>query len=342
MKNLAKKTIALLVAAILVMGLATGCGVDNDATVAKVGDVEISLGVANFYARYQQSMYETYYGSYYGDAMWSTEIEEGKTMEADVKANVMESIQNLYVLESHAKDYKVALTEEEEKAIAKAAEKFVKKNDGKVLKKVSGDVEIVKEVLKLLTIEHKMFDAMVADVDRKVTDDEAAQKLMGYASFAYSTTDENGQTINLTDAEKKELKKKAEEFLKKAKKADDLEKLAKEYGVTWTKDTAFDAKSTTPDEKVVKAVDGLKKKGKFTDLIETESGLYVAQLISKFDRKATDSKKEEIITERENKRYEELLKEWRDAIKISVVDKAWDKVDFDDISVKMFVEEEHK
>ena len=267
-------------------------------------------------------------------------MEEGKTMEDDVKANIMESVQNLYILEAHAKDYEVALTEDDEAAIAKAAEKFVKKNESKVLKKVSGDIEIVKELLRLLTIESKMYDAMIADVDRKVSDDEAAQKLMGYASFAYSTTDESGQTVELTDDQKKELKEKAAEFLKKAKKTDDLEKLAKEYSVTWTKDTAFDSKSTSPAEEVVKAVDKMKKKGKFTDVIETESGLFVAQLISKFDRKATDSKKEEIITERENARYEELLKEWREAIEITVVDKTWDKVDFDDISVLMFVEEQ--
>ena len=343
MRNLAKKAIALLVAGVLTMGLVTGCGVDNEATVAKVGDVEISLGVANFYARYQQSMYETYYSSYYGDAMWSTEIEEGKTMEADVKEHTMESIQNLYLMDAHAKDYSIALTDDENAAIDKAVAKFMKKNDKSVLRKISGDEEIVKEVFRLLTLESKVYEAMIADVNREVSDDEAAQKLMGYASFAYSSTDAEGNTVDLTDEQKADLKKKAEEFLKKAKKtkkAEDLEALAKEYGVTWTKDTAFDAESTSPAAEVVKAVDKIKKEGKFASLIETETGLYVAQLISKFDRKATDSKKDEIISERENERYEALLKEWREATTITVDEKAWAQVDFDDISVLMKVEEQ--
>ncbi len=343
MRNLAKKAIALLVAGVLTMGLVTGCGVDNEATVAKVGDIEISLGVANFYARYQQAMYETYYGSYYGDAMWSTEVEEGKTMEDDVREHTMESIQNLYLMDAHAEGYGIALTDEEKAAIDKAAAKFVKKNDSSVLKKVSGEEEIVKEVFRLLTIESKVYEAMIADVNREVSDDEAAQKLMGYASFAYSSTDAEGKTVNLTDEQKADLKKKAEEFLKKAKKtkkAEDLEALAKEYGVTWTKDTAFDSKSTTPAEEVVKAVDKIKKEGKFTSLIETESGLYVAQLISKFDRKATDSKKEEIISERETARYEELLKEWREAVEITVDEEVWSDIKFDKLSVLMKVEEQ--
>lgn len=340
MKNLAKKAIALLVAGVLTMGLVTGCGVDNDATVAKVGDVEISLGVANFYARYQQSMYETYYGSYYGDTMWSTEIEEGKTMEADVKANVMESLQDLYLMDTHAEEYGIALTDEDNAAIEKAVAKFVKKNDSSVLKKISGEEEIITEVFRLLTIESKIYDAMIADVNREVSDDEAAQKLMAYASFAYSTTDADGNTVDLTDEEKAELKKKAKEFLKKAKKSDDIEALATEYGVTWTKDTAFDAESTSPAAEVVAAVDALKKENKFASLIETETGLYVAQLTSKFDREATDSKKEEIISERETARYEELLAEWREATTITVDEKAWDEIDFDDISVLMKVEEQ--
>lgn len=339
MKNLAKKAIALLVAGVLTMGLVTGCGVDNDATVAKVGDIEISLGVANFYARYQQAMYETYYGSYYGDTMWSTEIEEGVTMEADVKESVMESIQDLYLMDAHAEEYGISLTDEENAAIEKAVAKFIKKNDKSVLKKVSGEEAIITEVMRLLTIENKMYDAMIADVDREVSDDEAAQKLMAYASFSYTTTDEDGNSVDLTDDEKTALKKTAKEFLKKAKKSEDLETLATEYGVTWTTDISFDAESTSPAEEVVSAVDALKKKNKFTSVIETDTGLYVAQLTSKFDRDATDTKKEEIISERETARYEELLAEWREAVEITVDEKAWASIGFDDISVLMKVEE---
>ncbi|MFQ9345301.1 MAG: hypothetical protein ACLR2O_06650 [Coprococcus sp.] len=44
----------------------------DDAVVVKAGDEEITAGVANFYARYTQAQYETYFASYFGgDDMWT-------------------------------------------------------------------------------------------------------------------------------------------------------------------------------------------------------------------------------------------------------------------------------
>lgn len=328
-----KKAATLLMTAALASTALAGCGVKDDAVVATVGDTKITAGVANFYARYQAAGMESYYGSYYGEDMWSQEYSEGKTFEEEIKDNVMESLQTLYLLDAHTSDYDIKLTEDEEKAIADAAAKFVKENSEKVRNKISGSEENVKELLRLQTIQTKMKEAMVADIDREVSDKEAAQKSMQYVFFSFTSTDESGNSTTLTDDEKAALKTSAEKFAKEAKKAKDFEALAKEYSQE-AQTATFDSDSTTPDADLVAAADKLKK-GKTTGLIETDNGYYVAKLTSKFDRDATDAKKEEIISEREEEKYDSLVDEWKEATDIKVEKKVWKKISFEDLKVEM-------
>ena len=53
----------------------TGCGgINPSATVATMGETKISMGMANFMLRLQQASYDTYYRSYFGDDMWSSDL----------------------------------------------------------------------------------------------------------------------------------------------------------------------------------------------------------------------------------------------------------------------------
>ena len=62
MKGLRKRIIALAAVAALTVTSFVGCGsIDNSEIVATVGDSKITLGMANFYARYQQPSFEEYY-----------------------------------------------------------------------------------------------------------------------------------------------------------------------------------------------------------------------------------------------------------------------------------------
>ena len=75
MVQFGKKAAVLTAAGVLAAMSVTGCSgsIDTDAVVATVGDEDITLGVANFYARMMQGQYETYYASMMGttaEEMW--------------------------------------------------------------------------------------------------------------------------------------------------------------------------------------------------------------------------------------------------------------------------------
>lgn len=351
MKGLSKKVIAFAAVVVLTMTSLVGCkSIDDSEIVATVGDSKITVGMANFYARYQQPAFEEYYKSYqdyqqqmmYGSVIqqtemdWRVEQEEGVTLEDSYKNDVMTSLQNLYIMEDHMGDYDITLTEEELNAIDKVASDFIKANSDDAREKISADKETVVEFLKLNTISVKVDAAIRAGVDTNVTDEEAAQKRIRYVSFATTKTDENSQSTKMTDDEIKAVKEEASEFLTGAKANGKLEAYATEKEQTSTTatygaDYADDSSASLPKE-VYEAADKLEENG-FAEIIETDSAIYVVQLESKFDTDATSAKKESILKERQDKEVTDTIEKWRKDTKIEVNKKVWNKVSMHDIQV---------
>lgn len=161
---------------------------------------------------------------------------------------------------------------------------------------------------------------------------------MQYVFFSYNTTDESGASAAVSDEEKEELKKKAGKLAKDLKDGGDFEKLAGDAGVEISVST-FDAESTTPDEELIKAADALEEGGS-TDVIETDNGCYVAKVTSLLDREATDARKDTIVQERKEELYSTTCERWRKESDITVHEDVWKKIDFNDLTVTMNVQEE--
>lgn len=328
-----KRLAVVLLTAVIAAGAMAGCGqetIKDSDVVATVGKTEIKGNIANFFARYQQAMYETYYSSMLGENMWTTKVDDDTTYEESAKETIMQSLEELYLLNEHVGDYDVSLTEDEKKAIGEAADAFVEANGENVREVISGDKETVEEVLQLFTIQQKMRTEMLKDVDRKVSDEEAAQKAMQYVAFTYSEESKSEDSESTSDT-KEEAKTKADTFLDAVKGGTDFEQAAKDQE-TSALDLTFDSETTSPNEEVIAAADKLDA-GQVTDVIETDSGYYVAKVTSTFDQTATDNKKQQIISERENDCYNEIVEGWKDDTKIKENKDVWKKIDFNEQGV---------
>lgn len=322
-----KRALILAMAGILATSL-TGCGaLKDDAVVVKAGDKEITAGVANFYARYTQAQYESYLSGYLGgDDMWSKNASDDKTYEESIKDTLLDDLENMALLEEHMKDYKVKLTKADKKAVNDAAKEFDKANSKKVKEKISGSEENVKRTMTLMAIEQKMRAAITADADVKVSDKDAAQKSMQYVEFDYSSSDASSD-------EKAKVKQTAENFAKGAKTAEDFAAYATEQG-TEAKTATFDSDSVSPSKEVVKAADKLGE-GEVTGVIEADGGCYVAKVTSLMDKTATETKKQSLISDKQDKYYKKMLKKWKKEEKVTVHKGNWNKISFTKLSVKV-------
>ena len=309
-----KRLFALALAGVLAAATLTGCGsLKGDETVATVDDTKIDADLANFFARYTQATYETYYSAYLGEDMWNSDASDGETYEESVKSSVLKSLEDMILLEKHMEDYDVSITDEDKAMIKETTQQFLNDNSLDDKNLVSGNEKTVNRALTLMAVQQKMRTAIQAGADTEVSDEEAAQKSMDYVFISYQTKDDSGNSKDVSDDEKAQLKSQAEAIASGLKEGGDLNALAEEQGAT-VQTLTFDKDTTSPDEDLIKAADALGE-GESTDVIETEKGCYVAKVTSLLDRTATDSKKSQIVQERQTKLYDDTVKKWIDELK---------------------------
>jgi len=309
-----KKLAALVMAGVVCVSAFTGCGVKADETVATLGDQKVTYEMANFMCKYQKAtaddMYAMY-AQYYGvDSLWDVDMSgEGTTMEEDLKSSVMDMLHELYTLQAHMADYEVTITEEEEKAIKEAAAAFMKGNSEEAIKEFGASEEVVAELLTLYTIQAKMNDAIIVDVDRKVSDKEA--NMRGYSYIALGLDgeyDDKGSYVEYTDAQIKAIKANADKIAKELKDAD-METVAKKYDYE-VEESAYAKDDEYVEEELLKVLDGLKV-GEVSGKVETEDTIYFVRIDSDTDKEATEENRLAIIEERESAKYEEVLSGWQ-------------------------------
>ena len=332
-----KRLFALALAGVLAAATLTGCGsLKGDETVATVDDTKIDADLANFFARYTQATYETYYSAYLGEDKWNSDASDGETYEESVKSSVLKSLEDMILLEKHMEDYDVSITDEDKAMIKETTQQFLNDNSLDDKNLVSGNEKTVNRALTLMAVQQKMRTAIQAGADTEVSDEEAAQKSMDYVFISYQTNEDSGNSKDVSDDEKAQLKSQAEAIASGLKEGGDLNALAEEQGAT-VQTLTFDKDTTSPDEDLIKAADALGE-GESTDVIETEKGCYVAKVTSLLDRTATDSKKSQIVQERQTKLYDDTVKKWRKKADIKVHKSVWKKVSFQKVSVKMKTE----
>ena len=327
-----KKTVAILLAMTLAATALGGCGkIKPEETAVTVDQTEISMGFANFAARYQQAMYDQYYVQMMGEKAWQQESSttKGETLEDETKDQIMNTLQQWALLDANKETYHVSVTEEEQKKITETAQQFLEDNSEEAIQQLGATQAYVEKMLYYYLLESKMKEAMEAEADVSVSDEDAAQRTFSYIVFNVKNyKDENQQTVAYTEEEAAEKLKQAKADAQKAKS--DFDAVAKAWNyenVTYS----YGADEENMAEEVIEEADALKA-GEVSDLIETQDGMYyVIRLDSEFDKKATEKKKEQLAKQQQSEHIQTVLDTWKKDAKISVNKSEWKKVKFDEL-----------
>jgi foldase protein PrsA len=323
-----KKMAAFSLAGALMVSALSGCGVNTTATVATLGNQEISLGVANFMSKLEQASVDEMYRSYFGDDIWEQDLMgSGSSMQEDTKSSVMESLHEMYTLQNKMSEYQVSLSDEEVSAIQAAAEAFMNHNTKATLREMGATQEIVEEMLTLYTIQYKMQQAIYAEADTEVSDSEAnmrAYTMVEFDTSGYYDSDYN--YVTYTDEEIEVIGENAVEVYTAIEDPQDLETVAEEYGYSASNGT-YDEDDDTLDESVKTALDALKE-GEMSEVIATDAGYYIVRLDSETDEEATEQNRQNIIAERQDALYTETLESWQEEDGWTVDEKVLAKIQF--------------
>ena len=329
-----KRLAALVLAGVMCLTTFVGCGVKPEDTIATLGEEKASFGVANFLVKYQKAqmddMYAMYASMYGVESMWDIDADQdGMKEEAYLKSAVMDLLHDMYTLRAHMADYGVEITAEDEAAIKEAANAFLAANSEEAIAEFGATEEIVSEVLTLYTIQAKMYEAISADTNREVSDEDA--NMRGYSMIYIDLTghyDDNSQWVEYTEEELDEIKATVR-GMNLDIKVKDMETVAKENGYEVTTN-AYHKKDVSMDKDLLAALNELKE-GEVSDCIETEKAIYFLRINADVDEQATEARRESIIADREYALYEEVLAKWQENDGWKVNESLLDEIEFHNI-----------
>lgn len=345
MNKFKKASLCGVLAMAMMVSVFAGCGkVDGTKTALAVGDEKVSLGTAGFFLRYQQAS-TTYMLKQYGlssGTFWSnqysaaTSSQDAMTYGDNLKNSVKDTIVQDVLLRAHASDYSVTIPDELATQIEDAAKTTYEKNQKK-LDKMGVSQDNIKEVLELQTYQQLMFEPMTADTDTNVTDDEAKQSSITYARIALTKTDSStGTTTDATDDEKATYKKELEELLTQVKDSGDvanadMKTMASNLDSTNIACTTYSygADDTVMPDSVIDAANSLSDGEIYDGVIDTGDYYYLVRMDKTFDKDATESKKQDIVSQRKQTNYNKKLQEWKDAVQV-VEESPWKKLEVND------------
>ena len=320
-----KKFVALLLAGALCLSAFTACSAKPEDTIASLGEENVRFDVANFLVKYQKANVEDMYTMY--GMTWDVDMYgNGVTLEEDFKASAMELLHDLYTLKAHMEECGVEITAEDKAAITEAANAFLAANSEKAIAEFGATQEIVEEMLTLYTIQSKMYDKMIVDVDREVSDAEA--NMRGYSIVTINLDgeyDENYQFAEYTEEEVAGLKEKAGQMAAQLNEKS-LETVAADFGYE-VSSSAYAKDDTAIDKELLSAMNALKE-GEVSKIIETEDALYFVRIDADTDEEATESKRLSIIADREIAVFEEQIAKWQENDGWNVNESTVDKIEF--------------
>lgn len=346
-----KKVMAILLSTAIAASTFIGCGTDKandykdaDTVMFIDKDNKIDYATACTYTRmmqaetysYMQSMLQRFNSSAVDVDMWSQSLEDTdedskkyKTYGEQFKGNTLDSLKSLLLDKLYgSKEYEVTFTDDDKKECESVADEFIEKMSKDDLKAMHASKKTMMNVLELMTYETRVKNAIESDVDTKVSDDEAGQSTFSYVE------------IKKKDAKKKE--KKIKSLIKKVEAGTDISAAASDAGFTaqsvtfTTADPEYDEYGKEMLKKVSKMKDG-----ECDSYKDAKGNTIILYMQSVNDQSATETKKDDIISDRKDKTYEDKLDEWKDKKKVTINKDAWNsiKTDKNEVFQRMETEE---
>ena len=339
MKKIVKNTTVAALAGVMAVGMLSGCGktIDGEKTVATVDGTDIPMGVVSLYARESQAQTVAMYKSFMGtaDNIWSQTVdsESGTTYGEQARDQFLEQVELMYIMKEKAADYNVEVTSDDETAIADAAAQFMSDNDEDTLKELAVTEDQVKTLLELETYRQRIYEPIRNEAEINITDEEAQQSAFSYVSISINGSD-------LTDDDIATRKEEAQEILDKMKEdpSADMGETAKSVndsyaglsGTIFTNDSDDEDITNSYDDAVVEALRTLKDGEVYSELVETDSSIYILRMDNVKDDDATASKKDSLENTKRTAYYSDTTGKWLEDADITVNNKVLDKLEITD------------
>ncbi len=314
----ARKKIAVLLAAAMLAGSFSGCGLMENTEIVfttglsgdqlfKIGKSVCTLPEAMIYVMDYQRQYE----GVYGVEMWEHDF-GGVTFEEYVKDTIIDQLASMKAITLLAGGYGVSLDENEEEQVLQAAEAYYGALTQEQIRYMDLELQDVEDLYRDHALSGKVYEEITKDVNTEVSDDEA--RIITVQQI-YLDSLETAQSV-------KEQLDSGRDFAAVASA------YSKDSQVTWTfgrgeHDGVYDEAAFALENDQV------------SDIIETGDGYYILKCINNFDQEATEANKVTMVEKRRDELFESVYEQLVADTPSQFSRRLWEKVHFADWTGEM-------
>ncbi len=258
----------------------------------------------------------------YGEGIWDYRLDDdGNTYGDETREKVLDEFINLKIVCSHADDLDIQLSEEEVRNAQDYTAEYIEKIGDENLVKYKLSEGLINELYTDNITALKVYESITLSVDTNISDEEAKQIDLLIIMKSKYTENEDGESVKLSGSALSDLRESTETLLAEGMQKSDFKTFAEMN--TDSKDgveiTA--GKGDLPEE--VEDIAFSLQDGEFASVIETDDYYYIVKCISAFDEDATNARKEEIISERQEALFEETFAEWKEQAEVILNQELW-------------------
>lgn len=303
--------IAVLAAVVLIVCGAVGFEKLHKDVIITLDNKKLYLDDLIYYI-YMQESQANMMQQYFGNWDWDAAYDEEKTMREAISEQILDQAIRDELLYEEAKKEGLTLTEEDEEAINSSIEEITASFTSKKRNKLGLTKSNLKSILTKLSLaqQYQEKKSEEFEVDEQAIRGEIDEKdyeeyKVNTIFISTETTNEDGESVDMTEEEKQKAYDKIAALLDKAKETKDFTTLVGEEETQlqaaeelWEKDDTYLSEA---DMKKVLSM----KNGEVTDVLEGESGYYIIRMV---DNECSDSY-EQAVSDKVQEKREEMFEE---------------------------------
>lgn len=245
------------------------------------------------------------YEELFGEGIW-TETMDGVPFEEYVTEQVKSKLTRIKCMNQMALSRRIALSNQEEQNIGKAAAEYVAGIDAASVKKYGITEDAVKEIYRSMLLADKLFEDLTYEVDTEISEDEARVMTIQYIK---------ADTLEAANAIKSRLDG-GESFSSLMKENNPYE-------------YEYELRRGEMEEAFEEAAYNLIT-GEISNVVETSSGFYIIMCVNEYDKVKTAANKEKMINESKLEKFNEIFEPYEAELYAEYNDELWDKLSVSD------------
>lgn len=269
---------------------------------------------------YLTTFYHQFAGAY-GAEMWNYDF-GGTSLEDHVKDIVMSKMVQIKMMNLMAADQKISLSEEEEKKVAKASEKYEKQLSEKLKQKEDITTDVILKVYREYLLANKVYQIITQSAEMEISDDEA-RTVVAQVIYFKNWKIKNKEKILMSEEEVQNVQKTARKVLSRIRAGEDFETLAIQHSDNNQVKHSFARGNVEPSfEELLFSLNT----GEISDLIELDDGYYIVKCVSTMDYEATQQNKLVLAEKRKEEAFEKAYEEMSAGVPVQFRARQWKKL----------------